>query len=77
MSTVISHDAFARTSFLRERIYNPSCNCAQCGGLKVTPKELRPYLFDYWVQREDTRKEWRWVGNRLFCSVECYRSFYS
>ena len=61
--TVVSHDSFARVELIRERA---SGSCDWCG---------QPARWRYgWVPDDSNRQRW---DNHAFCSIGCFRSYYS
>lgn len=72
--TQISHDAFARTSTMRDRVYVHSETCAFCGGINWTKNKER-FLYTYTTVSDDRPSRIR--GGKLFCSVACWRAYNS
>lgn len=65
--SVLSHDGFARQSFVRHTIpKRDRCSCAWCGS--------RPGRFAYGYE-EDSLRNRAAVTARGFCSVSCFRAF--
>lgn len=69
--TMISHDAFARTSIYREQVEPPGTCCAWCGGLNRYNK-----LFQYYVVADDSLRGRKHPIPGLFCSASCRKSYH-
>lgn len=70
----LSHDAFARCSLERERVYTYSSrSCDWCGSTRHTPAG-RYYLYRYQIVPDDSRCYYRPAmgPERLFCSRSCW-----
>jgi len=73
---IISHDAFARTELIRQRIYitmHEKTVCEWCGNVNKT-KNGEKYLYIYGSSPDD--KPLRTITGKAFCCVDCYRAYY-
>lgn len=64
----INRDPFARTETVRRAVKTTE-TCACCGSHRPSGK-----LFQYGTETDGGRTRW---FDKLFCSVLCFRSFYS
>lgn len=74
--TQINHDAFARESLYRERVYFPALahppGCAWCGRTSCSPLAKNPYLFRYSVHTDGGATH---PDKKLFCGIDCRRAY--
>jgi len=68
----IERDPFGRKSLLRELVHNVlgirSVYCRECD---------RRARFYYWWSRDDRPQPISPAGSIAFCSIECFRAYYS
>lgn len=74
MRTQVSHDAFARESITREKVYTDRHTCSWCG--QVKENKQGKYLFRYFVEPDSFGAQPQEIGG-LFDSIECMRYYHS
>jgi len=71
----IYHDGFARKSLVREKRYVSSdCTCDWCGQKRKPNKNGGYHLFAYGIQEDDNSSRIAY-SPKLFCCVDCFRSY--
>lgn len=70
--SIVGRDPFARFEIHKDRLYNPMSTCSWCGNVALFRGKRCLYQFN--IETDGGTKR---PGSRLFCSRDCWETYYN